>query len=212
MTDALATTLSSARIAVVAYARSIVGLTTPDPDYLALVAPSDMPERQARIGDESGCMLVAMGIQEAVFMVPVRGPYVDGTAPRLLEARAGGYPWAPGGALRLATLETPPRPGDAVWWGKGFGGPEHVEHLVDGEVSGNDIAASMVAGGERWTAKDAADGLCEPGQVNAETVKIVARTLRWNGRQWTDPGTGRAIVAILDADLMATRYGLRGGS
>lgn len=197
----LPTTLTPARLAVVAYAKSIVGLTAPDLAFLALVAPGDAESREKQIADESDCMLVALGIQEAVFLVLPRGSYIEGSAPRLLEARAGGYPWAPGGAMRLATLESPPGPGDAVWWGKGWGGPEHVEHLVDAAAAdGDDIAASMVAGGERVT---------EGARQGHETVVAVSRTLHWNGHQWEDPHTGRTVIAVLDCDGMARLHGLR---
>lgn len=189
--------MNNVRDAVVAAARSIVGLTDPDPRLLSLVAPADTPERQAQIAKTSLCMLVTLGIEEAVFEVPPRPPYIEGTAPRLLEARAQGYPWAPGGALRLATLEAPPQLGDSVWYGKGPGGPEHAE-LVNGvEITEAGIAAECIAGGER-------DG------AHHETVAVVERSWRWNGHQWVDLGTGRPIIAVLDADALAGLYGLRG--
>ena len=108
MSDCAEVTLTPARLAVVAFALSIVGLTAPADAYLALVAPGDAESRQKQVADESDCMLVGLGIEEAVFLVPPRAPYVEGSAPRLLEARAKGYPWAPDGALRPVTPDAPP--------------------------------------------------------------------------------------------------------
>jgi hypothetical protein len=211
VTDACDATLTPARLAVVAYARSIVGLTAPDDAYLALVAPGDAAGRQKKVADESDCMLVCLGIQEAVFVVPARAPYIDGSAPSLLEKRAGGYPWAPAGALRLATHEAPPRPGDAVWWGKGPGGPEHVETVVASDVGSvvdsaqmpSTMLVTMIAGGERMK-----DGPL----VGHETVATVERTLEWDGHGWVDPVTKRRVLCVLDADLMEQRFGLRGAA
>ena len=192
MSDCAEVTLTPARLAVVAFALSIVGLTAPADAYLALVAPGDAESRQKQVADESDCMLVGLGIEEAVFLVPPRAPYVEGSAPRLLEARAKGYPWAPDGALRPVTPDAPPQPGDLVWWAKVPGGaPEHVEHVVSVVQDGLVLTLVMVAGGER-----------------SATVAKPTRVADWVGGRLVDRGTKRAVLCVVDADLLAGIYGL----
>lgn len=197
MTDGDADTLSAARLATVQAARELVGLTAPSDGYLALVDPGGSPAEAAVVARESDCMLVRLGIEERVFALPARAPYVNGSAPRLLELRAQGAPWAPAGAIRLATPEAPPAPGDGVWYGKGPGGPEHVETVLSAElVSDGSLVMDVVAGGERTGA-----GL--------ETVAQLRRTLRRSASSWSDAG-GRPLIAIIDCDALAELYVLLG--
>jgi hypothetical protein len=188
-------TMLDPRAAVVVVARACVGWTRPDPRLGALVAPTDTPERQIAIEAESLCMLTALGIEEAALEVEREpGPYRNGSAPQQLERRAGGTPWHPGGAIRVPTLAEPPDYGDAVWYGPGPGGPEHVEHVVEAsEVVGGVVVLTCVAGGER----DAA---------GAETVKLVRRLLTWRGTRWLDLATGRPAEAVIDAALLGGMY------
>jgi len=189
--------VTPAREAVIAAARAVLGLTAPGAAYLTLVDPAGDPAHQAQVATLSGCMLVALAVQDAVFSLSARVPYVPGSAPRLLTERAGGSPLAPRGACRLATTSCPPQPGDLLWYGAHGPAVEHVEHALEVELLSNgDLAVTCVAGGQRT-----AEG--------REAVAEVARTLTWRGGAWVDVETGRPVLAVLDADRLAQRHGLR---
>lgn len=192
------TDLSPARSALLAAAQAAVGATYPAPEYLALVAPGDTGARQAEIGRESGCALVALGIQEAALACPPRGPYRDGSAFEVLYDRARGLPWKPGGAVRLCGLDSPPQPGDAIVYGASVGAVAHVDACVVTAYPTVELEmyVIVVAGGQR----DA---------LGAETVKSLGRTLRWVGHCWQDTGNGRDVLAVVDADLLGAIYAVR---
>ena len=157
--------------ALVADALALVGLTYPDQAYLDAVAPGETPERQAEMGRESGCALLwrAQNGGEA--------PYRDGQAFADLWELAGGSPWKPGGRVRLPVAGEMPERGDAVVYGKGPGGPEHVDLCWLGDQR-------AVAGGQRTGA-----GL--------ETIAIVTRQLTWGGGHLVDLHTGRPVIALI---------------
>ncbi len=206
-------TLTPARQLLLRALSGVLGLTAPDPRYLRLIAPGDTPGAEAQWAKESDCMLVALGVEELVYVLPVRGPYVGGSAPELIEKRAGGSPMFPNGAVRLPTLEAPPQAGDLLWYGQSPAAPfEHVEHVTGVRWPGPatlsealhmnalvSMQVNCVAGGERTPA-----GL--------ETVEAVTRTLVWNGHAYVDHGTGRPVIGVVDADLLAERYPLRDAS
>jgi hypothetical protein len=181
--------------------RGTIGLATPDPRYLKIATPGDTAERAAAIArGSSECILVALGGQELAWDLPARPAYVPASAPRILEDRTGGTPMHPQGAMRLATLEAPPRPGDAVWYGESATlKAEHVEHVIAAEVTEDDtLTVTCVAGGERTTAN--------APPVGRECVGLVKRTLDWTGKAWTDRANGRPVIGVVDFDLMCERY------
>lgn len=110
--------MSAARDALIAGAKDLLGLTAPDLRLDRLVDPGGSPAHELAVEQESLCILTWLGLTEAVFLVPSRLRYVNGTAPQLAEERLGGTPWAPAGALCVATLESSPLPGDGLWWGR----------------------------------------------------------------------------------------------
>ena len=61
--------MSAAREQVVCYALSVVGLTAPAPEYLALAAPAEETAGDAveaeQVAKVSDCILVRMGIEDA---------------------------------------------------------------------------------------------------------------------------------------------------
>lgn len=195
---ATAPTLTPARIAVVTFAQSVLGYTAPSDEYQELILPGDTDEQQDKLDSMSGCMLVTLGIQDNVFAVPERGPYANGSAPRLLQARAQGYPWAPGGALRLATRDAPPQPGDAVWFGKSPVADEHVETVIEAYVVGTRMNLVCVAGGDK-------------DKRGRQTIIKVTRLLFLTTPkgQWVDVANGRPIIGVIDAEEMERLYGLR---
>ena len=192
-------TLSPVRAAFVDAAQRLVGLTQDDGAYQHLVAPGDTDAQAELVArTTSGCMLVRAGLEEAVLAVPVRAAFVPGTIPHILEARAGGSPWAPGGAWRIPTREAPPQVGDGLWYGQAGAMVEHVDACVLSVTPDDDGAAvdlQVVAGGQR-------DG------AGRELVAELSRRLRWSGQRWIDLHTGRPVVGVLDADAYAARYGL----
>lgn len=173
-------------------ALALVGLTYPDPAYVALVAPGDTGARQLEVARSSGCMLARAGLEEALALFPARDAYVTGSIPGILERRAGGSPMAPGGACRRATMEAPPQIGDGLWWGAVPGGaPEHVDACVvsvECVATSDDLTVGVVAGGQRDAAGD-------------ECVALLSRRISWRGGHWVDVGDGRQLVAVLDAGL-----------
>lgn len=195
--------LSPARAAVVAYAESTVGWTAPDPRYLQLVAPAE-----TRAGDvhaaiavalASDCILVRMGLEEAVYQVPDRARYVFGSAGTLImhrDAKAGVYVPNP----------TSLTPGDGLHWAaNGTAWPEHFETVVgvsragrvSAQATGEDaFVLEVVAGGER----DAA---------GRETVSLLSRGVVRRAGWWVDAHNGRKLAAKVDADAMADVYPLR---
>ena len=192
---------SPVRLAAVTFMRSIVGYTAPSREYCELIAPADTPAKQEAISVESGCMQVELAKQDFLFVLPPREPYVNGSAPELLERRCKGSPMAPGGALRLATLENPPQPGDGIWYGKGPGGPEHVDTCMGGEwVEGGVCLIPAIAGGAETTD--------EHGRLR-QTIAAHTRRMHWNGHRWMDNSTGRPIIGVLDLDLLAQMYDVR---
>lgn len=202
MTDL--TALSLARSTIVQAANSVIGWTAPDMRLGGLVAPGDTPAKQLAIEHESLCMLVTLGIQDMVFDVPPRGPYVNGSAPALLEQRAKGSPFKPAGAVFLVNSPgSYPDIGDAIWWGKSPFAPEHVETVVDVHAADSaHIMLTCVAGGQRTSAHT-----FDPN--GAETIAQVSRVCVWDGHAWTDTGSKRPIIALIDADAMAGLYSLR---
>jgi|SRR5271166_882180 len=185
--------MTDPRQAIIDAANSVIGWTAPSDDYLSLIDPGDPTVRQRAVAEESDCGLVALGIEEIVFDVPARGPYKDSTAFNLVYSRACGNPWAPGGAFRLATLDTPPQPADVVVYGPAPSGspPAHMEHVIEVTVNGTSVTLKCVAGGEKT------GGL--------ETVAVMKRELTWKG-VWTDNANGRAIIGVVDAELLASMY------
>ena len=200
-----APTLSQARQSYVALLLGLVGLTSPDPAYLALIAPDDPPAKQLEWAKVSDCIYVALGAQEAFFVCGQRGP--NAGAPQLvLERRAGGTPMSFGGAMRPGTKADPPGAGDAVWYGKSAAvNSEHVEHVTDARwTSASVLVIEVVAGGERVLL---GDNNAQP--AGSETVKALTRTLDWNGAHFVDRSTGRAIIGVVDCDALAARLGLQ---
>lgn len=192
--------MTPARLALLSASRILLDLTFPAEDYLRAVAPFEMLagdlDRAKQIGQESGCGLVRMAVEDAVFVMPPRGLYKDGSAFERIYDRAGGSPWAPGGACRLATLEAPPQPGDGIVWGPSGNAVAHVDACVE-RVDGarSNLVLTVIAGGQR-------------DEHGNETVKRLKRQVRWRGGYWIDAATGRAILSVLDADAMAARHGL----
>jgi hypothetical protein len=188
------------RLGFVAVLLGLVGMTAPAEAYLQLVDPAGPAAERRAVADESDCILVALGAEELFFDCDRTTAYVNGSAPRLLEARAGGSPMAPGGALRLATKTHPPALADALWWGGVPGFPEHVEHVVavryPAPLADPDLLeVDVVAGGERKGGK--------------ETVEKLTRTLRWDGKRYVDPATRRPVIGVVDCELLAARLGVR---
>lgn len=211
--------LSPARSSVLSLASGLVGLTAPDPAFLQLIAPCEVRagdlRRAAEMARESDCALVYLGLARAAFGAPEQGLYHDGKAFELIYALAGGSPWKPGGACRIPTFAAPPLLADALIWGEnGPAHPAHVDACVETVEEPDPYSSSapptlglgVIAGGQRWTAKEATDGLCEPGQVGRETVKRLERALRWDGHGWVDRDNGRRLLACIGADEMAERY------
>jgi hypothetical protein len=184
------------RQALVDAANSVLGWTAPSDDYLNLIDPGDPTARQRVVAEESDCGLVVLGIQEIVFDVPARGPYRDTTAFNLVYTRACGNPWAPGGAFRLASLDAPPQLGDVVVYGPAPSGspPAHMEHVIEAVVNISTMTLKCVAGGEKSGA--------------LETVAVMQRELTWKG-VWTDDANGRAIIGIVDAEVLASMFTMR---
>ena len=186
--------MSDPRQALVDAATSVVGWTAPDDDYLNLIDPGDPTVRQRSVAGESDCGLVALGIQEIVFDLPARGPYVNGSTFNLIYTRACGNPWAPGGAMRLATLDAPPQLGDVVVYGD-VPGPAHMEHVVEATVNVASMSLKCVAGGEKKGA--------------FETVAVMERELTWGGSHWIDNANKRQIVGVVDAEILASMYTMK---
>lgn len=185
----------------------LVGLTAPAEAYLRLVDPAGPPAEQREVAKESDCILVALGAEELFFACSRDQPYANGSAPRLLEERAGGSPMHPGGAMRLVTLARPPGLGDAAWYGAAPGGaPEHVEHVVAVRWPGPaTLEIDVVAGGERVLPTEAA----ELGAAGAETVKKLTRILDWDGHRFVDRRPRRPVIGLVDCEDLAARLGVR---
>ena len=151
---------------------------------LKAVAPTDARERQLEVAHESGCILIGMAVLRGAFQLGDPLPYVDGSAPRRLEAIAQGVPWdvwgslprgdarAPAPAWGFWLVRRPPRLPPAR--GDGLRGPARRKLCQFG----------CVAGGER-------DG------EGRETVRAVSRALHWDGQRWVDIQTGRPVMAVL---------------
>jgi hypothetical protein len=197
--------MNDPRQALIDAANSVVGWMAPSSvtddsaaNYLNLIDPGDPTPRQRSVAEASDCGLVALGIEEIVFDLPARAPYRDGSAFPLVYNRACGNPWTPGGALRLATLDAPPQPGDVVEYGNGpapGNAPAHMEHVIAAVVSIASMTLTCVAGGERK------NGL--------ETVAITERELTWKGSHWVDNANGRPIIGIVDAEILAGMYSMK---
>lgn len=184
-------------MSLIEVAQSIVGLSAPSDEYLDLIAHGETPERALEMGTMSGCALVWLGLMGRVFVLPERAPYVTGRAFDDVYKVAGGSPWAFGGACRKATVETPPGPGDGMVWGHHGAAVDHVDAcVVDATADGDDWLLSVVAGGQRDAYGD-------------ESVKLLARTIRWSGGAWVDRSNGRPILAVLDAAVMSDIYPAR---
>lgn len=191
--------MTDARTALISAARDLVGLTEPSDDLGALVDPAGDPAHRAQIERLSLCMLVWRGLAMKVFdispaLAETDRPYAPGSIPRILASILASAP----GSRRPATLEAPPQLGDALWYGAAGPHPEHVDACIleaEGDSEGA-LVLSVVAGGQR----DAA---------GHETVARLDRTLHWQGGRWVCQDTGRPVVAVVDADELAARYGLR---
>lgn len=207
--DPCASTLSPARQGFVAVLLALVGLNGTQDEYLTLIAPADTKAVEQAWAKESDCVLVGLGAEERYFVVqPARGKYVGGTAPFILERRAGGTPMSPAGAMRRATLEAPPIVADLVWYGKSAAvNSEHVEHVVARRMlSPTSWEVDVVAGGERVLPGE--EGDYDGAPAGTEVVKKLTRTWNWNGSQWVDKATTRPIIGVVDCDLLASRLGL----
>lgn len=186
------------RVANVAAARSVLGLTDSSTDlrYRNLVAPTDTPERQAQIAKESDCGLAVAGILRISCALPVPAPYKEQTAFKLLYALAEGDPWHEAGAFRQATLEAPPGNGDAVLYGDAPGKPPpasaHFETVTEATLVGKVLTLKCIAGGEKK------DGL--------ETIKEMDRVLTWNGTHFIDNANHRPLIGLIDIELFAATY------
>ena len=195
--DASQYTISEVRQRVLAVLQSIVGLTANDDEYLQLIDPGDPRQKEQGWAKASDCMLVALGVQDRVFDLPPRGPYVPGSAPRLLEQRAGGSPMSPALAFRVpGSAADSPTFGDLLWWGQSGSACEHVEHLVAIGATSTEFRIEAVAGGERTPA-------------GVETILRVVRTVEFRSGRWVDTQNGRPLVGFVDADLLAARFSLR---
>jgi len=196
------------RTALVQAALGAVNLTAPDARFLALIAPGDDEARRKQVAHESCCYLVALGIQELALNVDARGPYRDGYAPALLWGRAGGTPWQPDGAVRRVTAFAPPGVGDLLVWGTSGTYPAHVEHVVgtsgvgipqSGGAEGAPVTFEVVAGGERTAA---------PSKL--ETVRTLSRQCVWRSGSFVHLATSRKLLAVVCAERLTARYGVRG--
>lgn len=183
-------TLTPARQALLDDALELVGLAFPAQEYLDAIAPNESPERQQQMGKESSCGLTLRAMLGRVLNVGLEA-YADGSAFSILWELAGGEPWKLGGACRPATLLSPPRVGDAIFYDKSTVAVAHVDACVvavgpyDG---GTSLSVDVVAGGQR-------------DDHGNECIKRMTRRLRWTGSRWLDLGSGRVVAAVLDADL-----------
>lgn len=190
------------RDAFVSAALELRGLTEPAPDLGALVDPGGDPAHQGQIERLSLCMLVYRGLLCRVLDVPTDlsrayQPYRPGTIPAILGAILDAA-----GAKRTPTIDSPPQAGDGLWYEAAAGYPEHVDACVveiapyeewmgAGAPWGHDLSA--IAGGQR-------------DEAGHETVKLLARELRWRDGAWVCQATKRRVRWVLDADLLAQRY------
>lgn len=203
--------MTPARSALVATAGSLVGLV--GLQYKATISSPEIAAADYLRADEmatmSGCELVWHALVRQVFDGLDADEYVTGAAFRDFDRVAGR-------AKRTATSATPPQPGDAIEWGASGAYPAHVDACVVLDLSGRLSPAvpfsvlhlTVVAGGQQRTAEEFAAG--EPGILGEETVKRIERTVSWMGGQWVDVHTGRAVIGVVDADVMAELYALRG--
>ena len=160
--------LTPAQQAAVDAARALVGLSYPDPAYLAAVAPGETPERALEMGRESGCALLWRALNGGT------APYRDGSAFSEVWRLAGGVGWRPSGRVRAPEL---PSVGDAIVYDAAGAHPQHVDLCWIGD-------GQAVAGGQRTS-----DG--------RECVAIVTRRLAWTGGQLVDETTGRRVMALI---------------
>lgn len=196
--------MTPARSALITTASTFVGIV--GTDYRALIAAPEIAAADLARADEmatmSGCALVWHALVRQVFEGLDADEYVTGAAFRDFARVAGR-------AKCAATAGTPPQPGDAIEWGASGAYPAHVDACVDSSVwIGTSVHLTVIAGGQRRTAEELAAG--EPGVLGEETVKRIERTVSWMGGRWVDVHTGRAIVAVVDADVMGELYPLRG--
>lgn len=198
--------MTPARSALITAASAMIGIV--GADYLALVAAPEIVAADYLRADEmaamSGCELVWHALVRQVFEGLDADEYVTGAAFRDFDRVAGR-------AKRAATLAMPPQPGDAIEWGACGAYPAHVDACVE-YVKSTAMATSrilqVIAGGQRRTAAELAAG--EPGVLGEETVKRIERTVSWLGGRWVDVHTGRAVIRVVDVDVMAELYRLRG--
>lgn len=198
--------MTPARLATIAAAQALVGLDGAAlaaalcPAGIVGVAPEDVPAAVARL---STCELAAASLLRAVYVCPEPLPYVTAGAGAELAELVGGAPWhsLPGCGLRYPTLDAPPQPGDAVWYGSAPGHVEHVDAcVVDAQQDGATLTYSAVAGGQ------------PDGAGHFSAVALVSRTLTWTDKAWRHDATGREVLACVDADRMAALRGLREGT
>ena len=188
--------MTPARTRVLAAAQAAVGLT--GDDYRALVAAPELEAgdvvRANEIATMSGCERTWRAIVDTALGIPGQ-LYTTGDGFGDLYRVAGGSPWKPGGAVRLARLDSQPQVGDAIIYGASASAVAHVDAcVVAAELRGTVLLVSVIAGGQR----DAAGG---------ETVKLLTRTLRWQRTHWEDVANGRPVLAVCDPDLLAAHVG-----
>jgi hypothetical protein len=174
------------------------------------VAPAGVAAAVARLAT---CELAARAIYAgALGLAFTEGPYEAEEAPLWLMHLVNARPWAPlraidaarPSALRLATLDAPPQPGDGLWLSAAPGGhpPEHVDACVV-DMQRTDIEAEQ--GGAVPTVYYSAIAGGQPDAAGPSAIALVARTLRWGGSSWLDE-SGRRVVAVIDGDLLAALY------
>jgi hypothetical protein len=199
------------RAAFAAALLTLVGWNGTEDRYLVLIDPGGSAAERRALGKESDCIVGALGAEELFFDVRRTAAYVFGSAPALLERRAGGTPMAPAGAMRRATRSAPPDVADLVWYGKSPAvQSEHVEHVVDVRLAGTGAEVDVVAFGERVLPGESEDYGGAP--VGTEVCKQLTRTWDWTagfaGPAYYDRATGRPVIGVVDFELLKERLGV----
>lgn len=190
--------LSVVRQLLVTFARSIVGWTEPNEEYVKLVAPWEYvnARQQANaIAKLSGCGLVLFAEYQAVLDLPEKPRYVIGQAVQDV------YKLAHTAGAAVMNPKRWPQPGDGVMLGAHGVSPEHVGMCVSTpsapDKGGKYLAIERVDGGQR-------------DDHGHETIKDLWRPFEYDATgHMVEVGTGRPVIAIFDADTMAAHYGLR---
>ena len=210
-----------------AAAQSLVDLDLPAtaaalcPTGIRGVAPDDVPAALARL---STCEMAAAAAIRIAWGLPDPEPYVAGSAGPRLEKIVNAVPWAPPlaldpsrpSALRYPTLDAPPTRGEGLWFAGAPGHPEHVDAcVVDDQVysaakTGGDPVVTTTSGPLLVYSAVAGGQPPAPGQPGSCYVRLVARTLRWDGSAWVDEGTGRKVMAAIVPARLAEMYGGEG--